>query len=159
MIEKLCSSDELDLCPVQLIQTHIAGPAYISGIRVLRGNDPVKLLLKKVHMPSSDAHDVPEIHGSRQSKHQAGKEDGRSRPLKLTGLPILEISGTQLGKEEHRQDQVNGGKHHVVDNRLDAVDQVLSTAPATSPVPAAKAVVAIRQVIAKTTTSITIRRL
>ena len=42
---------------------------------------------------------------------------------------------------------------------VDAVDQVLSTAPATSPVPAAKAVVAIRQVIAKTTPSITIRRL
>ena len=71
------SSDELDLCPVQLIQTHIAGPAYISGIRVLRGNDPVKLLLKKFicppQMPTMSQRYMGAVRvNTRQAKRMAG---------------------------------------------------------------------------------------
>gem|GEM_PF-5759296 len=111
--------DELDLCPIQLIETHIAGPAYIGGVRILWGNDFVKLLFEKVHIPSLDADNAPEIHGRSEGKHEAGKQDGGSRPLELAGFSVLEVGGAQLGKEEDGQNQVDGGKHHIVDHRLD----------------------------------------
>ena len=83
--------DELDLCPIKLIETHIAGPAYIGGVRILWGNDFVKLLFEKVHIPSLDADNDPEIHGRSEGRHEAGKQDGGSRPLELAGFSVLEV--------------------------------------------------------------------
>ena len=42
-----------------------------------------------------------------------------NRMAELAGFSVLEVGGAQLGKEEDGQNQVDGGKHHIVDHRLD----------------------------------------
>ena len=42
-------SDKLDLCPIHIAQTHIAGSAHISGVGVPLSDDLPKLLFVKCH--------------------------------------------------------------------------------------------------------------
>ena len=64
-------------------------------------------------------HNVPDVQRCRQREHQAGEQNGRCCPFKLTRLSIVEVGGTQLHKEENGEDHINGRKYHIVDNGLD----------------------------------------
>ena len=62
---------------------------------------------------------LPDVQRCRQREHEAREQDGGSRPLELATLSVVKISCAEFGEEKHRKDQVNGGKHHVVDDGLD----------------------------------------
>lgn len=64
-------------------------------------------------------YNLPDVQRCRQREHEAREQDGGSRPLELATLSVVKISCAEFGEEKHRKDQVNGGKHHVVDDGLD----------------------------------------
>lgn len=65
------------------------------------------------------AKNSPDIGRRRQGEHQTGKQNRWRSPLKLSVLSIVEVRRAQFRKEKHRQNQVDCGKHHLVDHRLD----------------------------------------
>ena len=71
---------------------------------------------------------LPDIQRRSQREHETRKQDRRTRPLKLTVLTIVEIRHAELGEEEHGEDEVDGGKHHIVDHLLDLVGGVVPCA-------------------------------
>lgn len=99
--------------------------------------------------------DRPHIQRGCQREHEAGEQDCRAAPFKLTVLPIIKVHHAKFGEEEHGEDQVDGWEYHIIDHRFDLAEasfHVPSMAPATSP--AAKAGVAMQQTRRRVTQSI-----
>ena len=74
----------------------------------------------RVHLRhTSDAEDVPDIERTGQGENQRTKEDGRSRPLKLTVLSVVEVGRGDFHKKEDGKDEVDYRKDYVVHHVLD----------------------------------------
>ena len=94
------------------------------------GQRSCEALARKVHIPSLDANNAPEIHGCSEGKHEAGKQDGGSRPPELAGFSVLEVGGASLAKKNTARIRSMAGNTTLSTTDLiwvDAVDQVLST--------------------------------
>lgn len=68
------------------------------------------------HRPSAE--DAPDIAGGGEGEQQTGKQDRRRGELELSVLAVVHIGGGNLHEQQHRQNHVNHGKYHIVDDGL-----------------------------------------
>ncbi len=68
---------------------------------------------------SSEAKNVPDVHGTSQRENKGCQKNGGRSPFKLTVLSVIEVCGGNLHEEEDGENNVNYGENHLVDYVLD----------------------------------------